>query len=137
MFGDREKVKECLPEERDRHRLPRQWIIDVIHTNVGEELSNYVGEMIKKRNDDLADKRHLLIELDPAIAKAFESSINISSKCCSSASFKLFSASLNNSGVDGRLRCLSASTEQCFNPILKLPDLCHVNSHQWSECPSS
>ena len=35
---------------------------------------------IKKRNDELAENRNLIIELDPQIAAAFKTSLNISSK---------------------------------------------------------
>ena len=36
---------------------------------------------MKDRNDQLAEKRDLMIELDPEIAAAFGNSANISSKC--------------------------------------------------------
>ena len=29
------RVKDYLPDEKDRHRLPRQYVINVIHTIVG------------------------------------------------------------------------------------------------------
>ena len=62
-------------------KLPRQWIINVVYSVIGEQFRQWVSTSIKKRNDELADKRDLLIELDPEIAKAFRSSVNISSKC--------------------------------------------------------
>ena len=61
-------------------KLPRQWIINVIYSVIGEPFRQWVSEAIKKRNAELADKRDLMIELDPEIAKAFRSSVNISSK---------------------------------------------------------
>ena len=39
-----------------------------------------VKEAIRSRNDLVAENRNLLIDLDPAIANAFNTSINISSK---------------------------------------------------------
>ena len=73
-------VKDYLPDARDHHRLPRQWIINVIFTIVGEPVKEFVQTHIKERNDQLAEKRNLIIELDADIANAFQQSINISSK---------------------------------------------------------
>ena len=57
-------VKDYFPDARDHHRLPRQWIINVIFTIVGEPVKDFVQKHIKERNDELAEKRHLMIELD-------------------------------------------------------------------------
>lgn len=73
-------VKHYLPDQRDLHRLPRQYIVNVIYTIVGQPIKDYVSECIKKRNDEIAENRNLLIELDPQIAAAFKTSVNISSK---------------------------------------------------------
>ena len=69
-----------MPDERDIRKLPRQWIANVIYTLVGDPFREWVSKTIKKRNDTVASKNDLMIELDPAIAKAFQRSINISSK---------------------------------------------------------
>ena len=73
-------VKHYLPDQRDLHRLPRQYIVNVIFTVVGQPIKDYVNKCIKQRNDELAENRDLLIELDPQIAAAFKTSLNISSK---------------------------------------------------------
>ena len=52
----------------------------MIYTLVGDPFREWVSKTIKKRNDTVASKNDLMIELDPAIAKAFQRSINISSK---------------------------------------------------------
>ena len=75
-----ECVKDHLPDDRDIHRLPRQWIVNVIYTLVGEAFGTWVSELVKGRNDYVAEKRDLIIELDPQIAAAFRNSVNISSK---------------------------------------------------------
>ena len=74
------RVAEYLPEERDIHRLPRQFVVNLIYTIVGEGIKSFVTKAIKKRNDQIAENRHLIIELDPEIAAAFQQSVNISSK---------------------------------------------------------
>ena len=69
-----------FPDERDQLRLPRQFIVNVLHTVVREPIRLMVKEAIKNRNDLVAENRNLIIELDPEIAAAFKESINISSK---------------------------------------------------------
>ena len=69
-----------LPEDRDMHKVPRQWLINVTYTIIGEPFSKWVKKEIVDRNEALAKKQNLLIEMDPEIARAFHSSHNISSK---------------------------------------------------------
>ena len=73
-------VMDYLPDKRDLHRLPRQFIINVLHTVLGEPIRQMIQEAIKRRNDLVAENRNLIIELDPEIATAFKESLNISSK---------------------------------------------------------
>ena len=74
------QVANYLPEERDIHRLPRSFIVNIINTIVKDPFRSWVSDRIKERNEDIAVKRKLNIELDPAIAAAFRNSVNISSK---------------------------------------------------------
>ena len=76
-----------MPDQRDHRKLPRQWIINVIYSLVGEPFRAWVSGVIKGRNELLATKNDLLIELDPDIARAFKSSLNISSKSIKFLSF--------------------------------------------------
>ena len=69
-----------LPEERDMHKLPRQWIINVIYSLCGDKFREWVSQQVKDRNERLAEKRDLMIDLDPDIAAAFTRSAYISSK---------------------------------------------------------
>lgn len=75
-----EKVRHYLPDDRDIVKLPRQWIVNVIYSIVGDEFRTWVFDQIKSRNDHLAEQNDLMIELDPEIAAAFGQSFNISSK---------------------------------------------------------
>lgn len=54
-----------LPDERDISRLPRQWIVNVVYSLVGDPFRQWISELIKKRNDHVAEKNDLMIELDP------------------------------------------------------------------------
>ena len=73
-------VKRYLPDDRDVGRLPRQWIVNLIYTLVGEDFKRWIGEKIRNRNDKLATKHDLLLDMDPAIARAFQASTMVSSK---------------------------------------------------------
>ena len=52
----------------------------MIYSIVGDDLRQWVSEQVKSRNEKLAEKQELMIELDPDIAAAFGNSLNISSK---------------------------------------------------------
>ena len=52
----------------------------MIYSIVGDDLREWVSQQVKSRNEKLAEKQELMIELDPEIAAAFGSSLNISSK---------------------------------------------------------
>ena len=75
-----DKLKLYLPEERDMNKLPRQWVINVIYSLCGDNFREWVSQQVKDRNDRLAEKRDLMIDLDPDIAAAFSNSAYISSK---------------------------------------------------------
>ena len=74
------QVPQYLPDDRDLSKVPRQWLINVIYSIVGDDFRKWVSVEVKNRNDQLADNQNLMIELDPEIAAAFGSSLNISSK---------------------------------------------------------
>ena len=74
------RVNDYLPEDRDMHKVPRQWLINVVYTILCAPFKAWVQNEIETRNNELAKKQNLLIEMDPEIAKAFHSSVNISSK---------------------------------------------------------
>ena len=74
------QLNEYFPEERDLPKIPRGWLANVIYTIVGDQFNKWVQEKIRERNDRVASKNDLMIELDPAIARAFEASTMISSK---------------------------------------------------------
>ena len=74
------QVPYYLPDDRDMHKVPRQWLINVVYTIIGKPFSDWVQEEIALRNEEIAKKQKLLIEMDPEIAKAFHASANISSK---------------------------------------------------------
>ena len=53
-------------------------IINIVYTVVGNSFSAWVSTKIAERNEELARKQNLLIDMDPEIASAFTRSVNIS-----------------------------------------------------------
>ena len=74
------RVSSFLPDDRDMHKVPRQWLINVTYTLMGNAFATWVSTEIANRNEELAKKQNLLIDMDPEIAAAFQKSVNISSK---------------------------------------------------------
>ena len=74
------RVADYLMDDRDMHRVPRQWLVNVAYTLIGDPFNTWVTEQIAQRNHEIAQKQKLLIDMDPAIALAFNNSVNISSK---------------------------------------------------------
>ena len=67
-----------LSDSRDR--LPRQWLINVCNTIMGRLFAQWVERVCRSRNENLANKHDLLIEMDPDIARVFTQSTSISNK---------------------------------------------------------
>ena len=69
-----------FPPEKEIPKLPRQWIINVIYTLMGQNFSDWVSLRCVERNDKIKDKKQLNIKLDPEIAQAFRNSQTVSGK---------------------------------------------------------
>ena len=54
--------------------------MNLIYTIVGDDFKRWVAEKVRNRNDKIASKYDLMLDLDPAIAKAFLASSMVSSK---------------------------------------------------------
>ena len=67
-------IMHYLPDKQEIHLLPRQYLANVIFTIVGQDFDDWVKERIKERNEKMATKNNMLIEMDAEIAAAFERS---------------------------------------------------------------
>ena len=76
--GKDERVLKYLPDERDMHKVPRQWIVNIAYAIIGAPFANWVSKAVSNRNMELAKKQDLILNLDPEIVKAFHNSSNIS-----------------------------------------------------------
>ena len=62
-----DEMEPYLPEERDWHRLPRNFIINLMYTVLGDPIKNYVKYIVEKRNSTVIDKQNMGLELDDEI----------------------------------------------------------------------
>ncbi len=80
FIGQYHVVLSYLPDERDIPKLPRQWIVNIGYSIIGDEFAAWVKAKVEERNKKLIEERELSIQLDPDIAKAFHGATSVSSK---------------------------------------------------------
>jgi len=73
-------VEKYLPDAKEHHYLPRQWLINVVHTIAGDNFAQWAKYQQDQRNNKISTDHNLMIEMDPAIMKAFQDSKQVSSK---------------------------------------------------------
>ncbi len=57
-----------MPMHKEMAKLPKQWVVNVAYTILGEPFSEWVMAQIESRNTKVAKERDLMINVDPAIA---------------------------------------------------------------------
>ena len=62
------------------YRLPRQWIINVAFSILGEEFHQWAKDRVFDRDHKVAKTHNLFIDLDPKIAKIFADCTHTSCK---------------------------------------------------------
>ena len=77
-------------EENELDKLPRQYVINVIYTLVGEAFKIWVNDLVDRRHHEIAEKRKLYIELDSEVAEIFHKSQAVSTS--QGSSFNLMKA---------------------------------------------
>ena len=68
---DHPQVLKYLPDQQDWHRLPRQWLINLFTTVVGKPFSDWVASVLSQRNENMALKQNLMVDVDNEIAQIF------------------------------------------------------------------
>ena len=79
--GDHAIVLDYIPDLNEIRKVPKQWLINIIYSLVGNQFKAWVREQIEARNSRMTVDREVMINLDPQIAAAFAKSTAISSKC--------------------------------------------------------
>ena len=67
-----------LPCEKEIPKVPKQWLVNVIYTTVGEPFANWAKGRIMERNEAVTLEKDLNIQVDPEIARAFAASTAVS-----------------------------------------------------------
>ena len=113
-----EDVWPYFPDQKDIHKLPRQWVVNILYTIVGRPFADWVQEQINGRNEKLANDHNLMIELDPEIAAAFKASTQISSKSFAESivSFSILFSNICNCSQQG-YRCQSPQVGNQASPF--------------------
>ena len=83
------QVLDYLPVAKEIIKLPKQFLVNVIYTVVGDAFADWVKQRVVARNLKIVEVQKLGIEMDPDVAAAFSNSTAVSSKypCSSFSSF--------------------------------------------------
>jgi hypothetical protein len=76
-----EGAYDYFPMGKEQAKLPKQWVVNVAASLLGGIFNDWVKEQIERRNKRVAIERDVMINLDPDIAAAFNSSSAVSRKC--------------------------------------------------------
>ena len=60
--------------------MPVQWIVNVCYTVIGRDFSDFVRGAIEARNEHVANKQHLHVEVDPEILAVINASSAVSTQ---------------------------------------------------------
>ena len=69
-----------LPEQEEFRKLPRQWLINLCYTLIGQPFADWAKAIIESRNQRLVEEQKLAIDIDPQILHYFNQSTAVSSK---------------------------------------------------------
>ena len=70
-----------LPDEPDLQKVPKQWLVNVCATVIGEPFKRWVWDRVVERNDEQNHKEGVMIAADKEIYDRFHASNHVSSKC--------------------------------------------------------
>ena len=71
-------MTQYFPDEEDLPKIPKQWIVNVCAAVIGEPFKNWVADQIEIRNAERAEKREVMIAMDPELAAKFQASTHVS-----------------------------------------------------------
>ena len=67
-----------LPPEKEIGKLSRAYLGNVIYTVVGEPFYDWVQAKVAERHEKIKEKKEMMIDMDPEIAKIFQESTAVS-----------------------------------------------------------
>ena len=69
-----------MPDQVEIHKTPKQWIVNVCATVLGDVFVNWVKAQIEARNAKVTKEKDMMIAMDPDVAAAFQLSTAVSRK---------------------------------------------------------
>ena len=80
FISDIPNIESFLPDDQDLAKTPKQWIINVCAAVINQPFKEWVGEQVEDRNQLMAEKRDMMISMNPVMASKFQNSTHISRK---------------------------------------------------------
>ena len=79
-WGTNLNLARHFPHPTELPKVPKQWVVNVCFKIIGPAFDQWVRSKIDERNKKIEDKKNIMIEVDPEIAKIFNASNFISCK---------------------------------------------------------
>ena len=73
-------IEHYLPDDQYIEKLPKQWLCNMCAAVMGSTFREWVSVQIEDRNAEMADKRNMMIDMDPVMKAKFEQSTHVSRK---------------------------------------------------------
>ena len=67
-MGRKNEFRYYMPCVKEIIRLPKQFIINVAYTVIGDPFKEWIREQIETRNKKVTKEKDLLINMDPMVA---------------------------------------------------------------------
>ena len=77
---DKPRIAHYLPDEVDLPKIPKQWVVNVCAAVIGEAFKDWVCDQVEERNALMAEKKEVMIAMDPQMAAKFSASTHVSRK---------------------------------------------------------
>ena len=79
-IGMKDNFRLYMPVIKEILRLPKQFIINVAYSIIGDPFKVWIMEMVTERNQKVTKEKDMLIAMDPAVFHAYQNSTAISRK---------------------------------------------------------
>ena len=80
QIGNDQTFVAHMPIPKEIRKVPKQWIINIAYSVLGEGFAAWIKTQIEERNTKVTVEKNLMINLDPDIAAAFNASTDVSRK---------------------------------------------------------
>ena len=77
----RSRIESYLPDPPDLDKVPKAWLTSVCAAVLGDTFRGWVHDQVEVRNALMAEKKEIMISMDPQMAAKFAASTHVSSKC--------------------------------------------------------